>query len=109
MKSDVSVLAFLTGTGEPGAPLQQLFDFDRVAALAPGQTATLFFSVPLDVAAEPRADGSMALFPRGGAPRGVRIGSPGEQMLEGTLELFSLRGADAVEVSPPLPQMAARG
>ena len=109
VKSDVSVLAFLTGTGEPGAPLQQLFDFDRVAALAPGQTATLFFSVPLDVAAEPRADGSMALFPRGGAPRGVRIGSPGEQMLEGTLELFSLRGADAVEVSPPLPQMAARG
>ena len=107
--SDVSVLAFLSGSGEPGAPLQELFDFGRVAALAPGQTATLFFSVPLEVAAEARADGSTALFPRGGAPRGVRIGSPGGQMLEGALELFSLRGAGAVEVSPPLPQLAVRG
>ena len=107
--SDVSVLAFLSGSGEPGAPLQQLCDFGRVAALAPGQTATLFFSVPLEVAAEARADGSTALFPRGGAPRGVRIGSPGGQMLEGALEIFSLRGAGAVGVSPPLPQLAVRG
>jgi hypothetical protein len=104
--SDVSVLAFLSGTGQPGAPLQQLFDFARAAVLAPGETTTLIFSVPLEVAAEARADGSLALFVRGGAPRGVRIGSPGGQMLEGALELVSASGADAVEVSPPLPRLA---
>jgi beta-glucosidase-like glycosyl hydrolase len=98
--SDVSVLAFLDGPGTPGAPLQQLFDFGRISALLPGASATLTFSVPLDVAAEARADGSLALFPRGGAPRRVRIGLPGISMLEGALELCG--GANAVEVAAPL-------
>jgi len=93
--SDVSVLAFLDGPGTPGAPLQQLFDFARVAALAPGASATLTFTVPLDVAAGARADGSLALFP---STRRVRIGLPGLQMLVGSLEVS---GA-AAEVAPPL-------
>ena len=97
--SDVSVLAFLQGTGEPDTPLRQLFDFERVAALAPGQTATVIFPVPLAVAASARADGSTVL--RAGA-RGVAIGLPGQQMLRGRLEVV---GARLSELTPPLPDL----
>lgn len=84
--SDVSVLAFLQPTSGPG-PLKEVFDFQRAAAVAPGQTVTLLFTVPADVAA--RATGksasSLALFP--GDEFEVRIGHPGEFMLTGSLTL----------------------
>lgn len=42
--SSVSALAF-AASGEAGRPMKQLFDFQRVASLAPGQSATLSFSL----------------------------------------------------------------
>ena len=98
--SDVSVLAFIEGSGEPAAPLRQLFDFNRAAKVAPGQTVTLLFTVPLDVAASVRPDGSTALR-AGRRSRAVRIGFPRQQMLEGSLEVVG--GARDIELSPALP------
>jgi beta-D-xylosidase 4 len=78
--SDVSVLAFLS-TGLPNDPLQQLFDFQRAAALAPGQTVTLFFTVPLDTAARVSSAGEVQLTPGalciriGDVPRAGTAGS----------------------------------
>lgn len=42
--SSVSALAF-AASGEAGRPLKQLFDFQRAASLAPGQSATLSLSL----------------------------------------------------------------
>jgi beta-glucosidase-like glycosyl hydrolase len=58
--SDVSALAFFS-TGQPGAPLSQLFDFGKVSLLAPGASATVLFSLPAELAAEIGADGSRVL------------------------------------------------
>jgi hypothetical protein len=80
--------------------LRQLFDFNRAAQVAPGQTVTLLFTVPLDVAASVRPDGSTALR-AGRRSRAVRIGFPRQQMLEGSLEVVG--GARDVELSPALP------
>jgi len=71
--SDVSVLGFFS-TGLPGEPLQELFDFARVAALAPGATATVTLTLPAGVAAVVDAAGEKSLVP--GAFR-VWVGEPG--------------------------------
>jgi beta-D-xylosidase 4 len=52
--SDVSVLAFLSSGLFPQEPLQELFDFGRLAALAPGETRALSFSPDLAVLASGR-------------------------------------------------------
>jgi beta-D-xylosidase 4 len=51
--SDVSVLGMYS-TGIPGEPLEELFDFERVAALAPGQTVTVTLSLPAGVVSKKR-------------------------------------------------------
>ena len=86
--SDVSVLGFYS-TGLPGEPLQELFDFARVAALAPGATATVQLTLPPWVAAT--IDEAGARWATPGAFR-VRVGEPGN-WAEGALEV---RGAGAV-------------
>ena len=103
--SDVSVLAFVDGDGsDSGAPLTQLFDFQRVAALAPGTSATLIFTVPLDIAATVAEDGSTSL--RASEHRRVRIGLPGlpdvERMVFGSLRLKLAEGRSAA-LSRALP------
>ena len=80
--SDVSVLGFFS-TGLPGDPLQELFDFQRVAALAPGLTVTVQLSMPVEVAASARKDGTRWLLP--GVFR-VWVGEP-LNAAHGTLEL----------------------
>ena len=47
--SAVSALAFVSMV-IPGAPLKQLFDFQRVAALVPGAEVTMHFTLPPMVA-----------------------------------------------------------
>lgn len=79
--SDISVLGFVS-SGVPGEPLQRLFDFQRAAAVAPGETRTLIFSLPPDAAARVGHDGAVTL--HAGALR-VFIGAPGEMMLEARL------------------------
>jgi hypothetical protein len=61
--SDVSVLAFVS-SGQPDEPLRELFDFGRLAALAPGETRQLIFSLDLRVLASGRR-------PRNGAADGA--------------------------------------
>lgn len=63
--SDVSALAFLApmNSSDLSAPLQELFDFQRAAAVAPGQTVTLYFTVPRDVAASVSSAGEATLTP----------------------------------------------
>jgi len=60
--SDVSALAFFS-SGQPGEPVQQLFDFQRVAALAPGVTTTVYFTLPPAVAARVSAAGEQVVTP----------------------------------------------
>lgn len=60
--SDVSVLAFASNA-QPGQPLQQLFDFQRVSALAPGQSVIVNFTLPPEAAATVDANGVQALQP----------------------------------------------
>jgi len=48
--SDCVVLAFLTGSTDPNAPRRELYGYDRVH-LNPGQTTTVYFTVPPQVAA----------------------------------------------------------
>jgi len=84
--SDVSVLGFFS-TGLPGEPLQELFDFARVAALAPSATATVTLTLPAGVAATVDADGTKALTPGAFA---VRVGEPGN-FATGTLALAGPR------------------
>lgn len=78
--ADVSALAFFE-SGAPGQPLQELFDFARAAALAPGETRTLWFTLPPSVLAEVRDDGTRVFAPArarlrvGGVPR-VAGGAP---------------------------------
>ena len=52
--SDVSVLAFVA-SGQPDEPLEELFDFGRLAALRPGETRQLIFSLRIAVLASARA------------------------------------------------------
>jgi hypothetical protein len=61
-RSDVSALAFFS-SGQPGEPVQELFDFQRVAALAPGATVTVYFTLPPTVAARVSADGEQVVTP----------------------------------------------
>jgi len=51
--SDVSVLAFVSA-GQPDEPLEEVFAFGRLAALAPGETRSLAFSMDLGVLASGR-------------------------------------------------------
>ena len=64
--SDVSVLAFLS-SGQPDEPLEELFDFGRLAALRPGETRQLIFSLALAVLASGRAPPAAAGAPLAGA------------------------------------------
>ena len=84
--SDVSVLAFIDGPdgNDPNAPIQQLFDFQRVSQLAPGETATLFFTLSADSAAVVLTDGTTKLMV---SKRRIRIGFPGENFLSGGVEI----------------------
>jgi len=95
--SDLSLLAFIA-SGVPGEPLQQLFGFDRAAGVAPGDTVTLYFSLPPRLAARVGADGRVALHQ--GVQR-VTVGAPGEQMLEGTLAVTVAGGGSAVLAEAP--------
>lgn len=91
--SDISLLAFVS-TDEPGEPIQKLFDFARTASVAPGETRTLLFTMPSDIAGSVLADGSIEL--KQGVLR-VRIGAPGEMMLEASLHVDG-----RAQVKPPL-------
>ena len=46
---DAVVLGFVTGGDGCTQPLKKLFDFDRVANLNPGESATVVLTVPMDV------------------------------------------------------------
>lgn len=113
--SDVSVLGFFS-TGNPGQPVQvrctsvgntpiapvilavsssqELFDFERVSALPPGASVTVFLSIPPEVAADAAEDGSLIISP--GVSR-VWIGEPGN-FVRGILELS---GTGVAEVAHP--------
>jgi hypothetical protein len=60
--SDVSALAFVS-TGVAGEPLQQLFDFQRAARVAPGASVVLVFTLAPELASVVRADGARVLVP----------------------------------------------
>ena len=81
--SDVSVLAFWS-SNVTGEPLNELFDFQRVAALKPGSTATVTFSLPPDVAATATEEGTMVVRP--GVYR-VSFGDPSVGYLRGSVTL----------------------
>jgi type IV secretory pathway TrbL component len=51
----------------PGQPIEALFDFQRVAALAPGATATVSLTVPPEVAAITTPSGVQSLVRNGGS------------------------------------------
>ena len=93
--SDISLLGFVS-SGVPGEPLQKMFDFQRTAAVAPGETRTLIFSLPLDAAGRVGRDGAVAL--HAGVLR-VLIGAPGEHMLEARL---AVEGSAAVRDAPAI-------
>ncbi len=56
MVSDVSALA-MVASGLPEEPIEELFAFDRAAAVRPGETRTLRFSVGQWAAARGRRAG----------------------------------------------------
>ena len=62
---------------------QELFDFARVGALAPGATATVYLTVPPAVAADAGADGILRVIP--GVAQ-VWVGEPGN-FVRAALEL----------------------
>jgi hypothetical protein len=68
--SDVSALAFLSDP--TSLPLQEMFDFQRVAAVKPGETVTAYFVVPPSVAATVTEHGWRVLRP--GTTLRIRIG-----------------------------------
>ncbi len=49
--------------GVTGEPIQELFDFQRAADVAPGQSVMLVFTLPLSVATMVDAEGSHVLVP----------------------------------------------
>ena len=105
--SDVVALAFLS-SGAPGDPLEQLFDFQRAAAVAPGATVTLYFAAPRDVAARVSRAGVKALAP--GTLR-VRIGDVRAtgNFVEGALELTGARPAVLFDGPALAARAAAQG
>ena len=102
--SDISLLAFLhyPEPRQPGQPLQKLFDFARAAAVAPGETVTLFFTVPPEVAATYADNGEGAVV---AGEVGVRIGAPGESMLQGVFEVVLGEGQGQRLVVSPAPPL----
>jgi hypothetical protein len=60
--SDCVVLAFLTGSTDPNAPIRELYGYDRIH-LNPGQTQTVYFSVPPQVVASTDKFGVQRLRP----------------------------------------------
>lgn len=77
--SSVSVMAFLS-SGAPGQPQQELFDFQRASSVSPGQSVTLTFNLPADVAATVDERGEVALV--GGRQR-VAVTMTGQQDVHG--------------------------
>ena len=102
--SDVSALAFFS-TGLPGEPIQELFDFARAAALAPGASVVLYFSLPPEVAATVSGDGFMALTPGRFAVRLGDVERSGN-FLQGSLEITG--SAPAVLMDMPALRATAR-
>ena len=96
--SDISLLAFIS-SGLPGDPLQELFDFQRAAAVAPGASVLLYFTVPTVAAARTGDDGSAAL---AAGDLAIRIGAPGDQMLATTLTVTGER--TVVRAAPFAPR-----
>jgi len=69
------VLGFLDSSAvSADAPLQELFDFQRVSALAPGQTATVYLSIPGTVISLVDKQGVERIMP---GDYKIRIGVPG--------------------------------
>ena len=62
LASDVTALAFVS-SAEPGEPARKCFDFSRAAALAPGASVVLHFTLPPLVAARVSAHGRQAVAP----------------------------------------------
>lgn len=60
--SDVSALGFYS-TGLPTEPVEELFDFQRTASLAPGETRTLYFTLPPEVVATVNEAGEQTVQP----------------------------------------------
>jgi len=83
--SDISVLAFIS-SDIPGEPIQELFDFQRASHVQPGQTVTLFFSLPPGIAATVSLEGEKMVTP--GSYR-IRIGDVKESgnYVETTLQI----------------------
>jgi beta-glucosidase-like glycosyl hydrolase len=110
--SDVSVLGFVTATGsvrgvDTDAPLKELFDFERLADLAPGESRTVQLSIPPAVLSLTDADGVETV--RAGEYV-VQVGVEGAA--EGSVARASLTvaGADAVLFSMPVvPPSKNRG
>ncbi len=95
--SGVTVLAFV----DPDAgPRQRLFDFQGAALLAPGASATLLFTLPPAATARVDARGEAALH---AATLRVRIGMPGQAMLEGSVTVELPAGGRPLVVSKALP------
>lgn len=101
---DVSAMAFFS-SGVAGEPLTELFDFGRAAALAPGASVTLHFTLPPEVAATVSAAGVQALTP---GLYTVRIGDVERtgNFVEGTAELHG--AAPAVLMDMPALRASAR-
>jgi beta-D-xylosidase 4 len=77
--SDVSILGMFS-SGIPSEPIQELFDFDRVAQLQPGETRTVYLTLPAGIAAIVTDAGDRVLVPgeyvvRVGEPRNWAVGS----------------------------------
>jgi beta-glucosidase-like glycosyl hydrolase len=91
--SDVTAMAFISGSGAPSEPLRECFDFARAAAVAPGSWVLLTFTLPPWVAARVDAAGVQAVS-RGAFVVSVVGGSGGAApVLERALEL---EGEDVV-------------
>ena len=85
--SDVTAMAFISGSGAPTEPLRECFDFARAAAVAPGAWVLLTFTLPPSVAARVDAAGVQAVSP-GAFVVSVVGGSGGAApVLERVLEL----------------------
>jgi len=99
--SDVSALAFVS-TGAPGDPARALFDYAKVALLAPGASATMVFSLPPAAAASVGADGARVL--RAGR-RAVAIGDvvrAGEREAGRVVRaVLEVTGGEALVEAPP--------
>jgi hypothetical protein len=83
-------------------PLQQVFDFQRASGVSPGETVSLIFSMPPELAAVVDAETGEATL--GAARLSVRIGgSGGMNTLRGSLTITAPPGPRrVVSAAPPM-------